>query len=95
MSAHTPGPWRVGPCRQILADSNLGAMLLADTFSGGPGVDIADANARRIAAAPEMAAALEQIADVPRSINESDCWPREWQMIQLARATIARAKGEA
>lgn len=60
MSAHTPGPWAFERERTISAAAlphhniPLGRVFLADVLSGGVGVEKADANARLIAAAPEL-----------------------------------------
>jgi hypothetical protein len=92
MSAdHTPGPWVVDRSRNIVAHSPVGAVFLADVYSGGPGIATANANARLIAAAPDLLAALESLTDVAE--HDGECLSEGH--ITTARAAIARAKGEA
>ena len=63
MSDHTPGPWVVSGYRI------LSTRTLEDVVALGPGVGYEgtqdDANARLIAAAPEMLALLRQIYTTP------------------------------
>ena len=60
---HTKGPWRVhhvGPdywTRQVWTDESHGSVMIAE--SGGSDKD---ANARLIASAPDLLAALERVA---------------------------------
>jgi hypothetical protein len=76
MSKHTPGPWK--------AEDNAvfsNRMCLAICY----GARI-PANARLIAAAPELLAALKDIARTPEGDEES--------AQAIARAVIAKAEGE-
>lgn len=88
---HTPGPWHV------------------ETDNEGRNVDIQDAkgrgvltkaNARLIAAAPDLLAALERAEVMLRKSAERGIYDGEGVNLELesadeARAAIARAKGEA
>lgn len=70
MTTHTPGPWRVnsvGPARFIY-DSTPEGWAVADvkTFHGRHPEGQSEANARLIAAAPLLLAALKMVAP---------CWP--------------------
>lgn len=94
MSNHTPGPWKIGKelsaaCGEWLISMDCGdraqGMCIAETRSG-TGAEIA--NARLIAAAPEMLNALEVLVE---KIN-NDEWFAEWS--EIALAAIAKAKGE-
>lgn len=95
MNAHTPGPWFVRgqqkgmeaycPTRHIYsaAEGNTGCIA---------GVTGSMANARLIAAAPELLAALERLESgirlwISRGVSDED--------MALARAAIAKARGEA
>lgn len=81
---HTPGPWRCVGHRQIA--TTQGAWLpICEVWSGGVGIEQADANERLIAAAPELLEALE--------IAVAALWPYSDEAKQ-ARATIAKATGE-
>lgn len=102
-TAHTPGPWRIrgtnygyttcyvlGPPHKDGGD--YAPICVADT----------EANARLIAAAPELLAALEECEkDLIRSSNdaydaEADSLAKRFmRTAKAARAAIAKAKGEA
>ena len=88
---HTTGPWRIG-------DAGF-------TVFGPPNGTSAPevvapcktrANARLIAAAPELLAALNRIADSePRPNRNRDFDPDVVEALQrIARAAVAKAKGE-
>ncbi len=66
MSKHTPGPWRVRPCVEMDAIGVVeqGGRVVARTRGAYGPEDSAEnaANARLIAAAPDMAAELEAAA---------------------------------
>lgn len=96
-TSHTPGPWKIDryfPSRRPFGISqDLGNKPgKAVTTSGGfarKSTDEAEANARLIAAAPDMLEALEYICEAEwDGINEPP-----WA--ERARAAIAKAKGEA
>jgi hypothetical protein len=73
-TAHTPGPWRArGPHGSQIAGpmGDGGSWLIAHTISHHP-VDVA--NARLIAAAPDMLEALKEMLDVAEL---SECAPIE------------------
>lgn len=96
MSAHTPGPWEVAleifdnggiPETVIQAFDGRAAVAVALEFgANNPGMR--DANARLIAAAPDL---LEALIDVLR-VNETDVDACEWAAAMLnSRAAIAKA----
>lgn len=98
---HTPGPWIASPCRDILAPcrfSDTDNGMVAGLCSDRP-VDEVDANARLIAAAPDMLAALEAIEGkdsyIDATINSHGktrpvvCGP----LARIARAAITKARG--
>ena len=98
MSKHTPGPWyyvggsdkRAAPYIRKEGDMVPGTMAIA-SVTGRGGVSESAANARLIAAAPELLAALKQltgeVTDLERNrVRES--------AVDAARAAIARAEGK-
>jgi hypothetical protein len=84
MSKHTPGPWEidtrhglaVGPCRIRMSDSPTAASMAAKM-----------ADARLIAAAPDLLAACHAIFD---HYDETDLMTGD---IETLRAAIAKAEG--
>ena len=78
---HTPGPWRIEPTisppeKYICADKPEGQVELARVYdwaeyTGGEGLSLpAEANARLMAAAPEMLRCLEWLrADIRKKIH--------------------------
>jgi len=110
---HTPGPWKaVEPAtidwRDPFVQTADGESTVALTCGGGPDVAIAApaqrANARLIAAAPELLEALERIAR-PQDCGCKPCTNTCRNQIaleiaveeiqELARAAIAKATGSA
>ena len=100
-SGHTPGPWTVeasGRDRTSRAVAGAhGHGLVCHLYEPR---DQADANARLIAAAPDLLAELEKIVDrwALRDAAIRDCnldplpvWERE--QCEAARAAIAKARG--
>ena len=83
--SHTPGPWTVAPRWKIQGRHYLVAEV--DIRH-----DAADANARLIAAAPDMLTAV----DMARAVLEVVVTRNEAERLALAmcRAAIAKAKGE-
>jgi hypothetical protein len=64
---HTPGPWHIGVCRPISYKFIYGpsgeAVADCDHKTNSPGENLA--NARLIAAAPELLSALQALVDCP------------------------------
>jgi len=87
MTKHTPGPWRLlkreGSFPPVVQRGLEGGFSVA-----GSNPDTEDADARLIAAAPELLAVLRQVADywaggdVPEDIDDA------------MRAAIAKAEGQ-
>jgi hypothetical protein len=98
MSKHTPGPWEVVPedraeSRWIIGDEEGGS--IASCEPAGPWITSAqaDANARLIAAAPDLLAVLRDMllwADTPQQ-EASPSWIIG--ACERARAAIAKAGG--
>ena len=99
MSDATPGPWRVG--RGAQSDPfAIEAVTVTVAHVKGRRLDpkTIEANARLIAAAPELLAALEDCEERmerARRIADDLC-PGQWGILEAskARAAIAKAKGE-
>jgi hypothetical protein len=106
MSAHTPGPWRKETTR-TLDDAPISFLRLDWAIRNGSddnGAVIAhipmqddlilqsEANARLIAAAPDLLAALRNLLDASERYIFSDECLRERE---AARAAIAKAEGQA
>jgi hypothetical protein len=98
MIAHTPGPWRVGDHRSLSVDirrakKNDGPTAIAiaavHAYSGKPeDLDECEANARLIAAAPDMAFALQFIADNKRNFESDN--DALLAFISMAATTLAK-----
>ena len=96
---HTQGPWRLNAgneteimsARRNVARAHCGAMT-------GIRVDEAEANARLIAAAPDLLAACEEILSETTNnisgISRDDALSAISNISFYARAAIAKAKGE-
>lgn len=95
----TPGPWIA---HKYPTKRGYGFVIQSEEHRGisiaslSPGIStdriepIAEANARLIAAAPDLLAALEELLESQRGD-----WPlRQAEAKQQARAAIAKAKGE-
>ena len=100
---HTPGPWtcdehdKLNPDRAfgIVAEwkdgDEIGTQVVAEVCIAEPGV--AEADARLIAAAPDLLAALTALVNAP-GINADDL-PETDELLSAARAAIAKAEGRA
>lgn len=96
---HTPGPWAVSAenPRKVIAVRSLNGLdpLTGENLIGGASVHPdAEANARLIAAAPELLKVLKEIADI-RTATTADDAHLLGACISHARAAIAKATGEA
>lgn len=100
---HTSGPWlrgeSVGYHEPIMAGGvTVAHVILTDTYE-----DEADANARLIAAAPDLLAALKEMLAADGMASHTDTalremhadgyWPTFIPIILHARAAIAKAEG--
>lgn len=97
--AHTPGPWRVWRevGLEIFPDCSGTRIALVTNEANGPkGITPAmgEANARLIAAAPDLLAALKAFVD---DVTDADHSAHDWSeqvVLKRARAAIAKATGE-
>ena len=90
---HTPGPWAyIVPDGHVVRHpqiySDFGPVANA-TWLGENKLDQLNANARLIAAAPELLEALEEIV----SAADGDGWSQLDADLRKARAAIAKATG--
>jgi hypothetical protein len=100
MSKHTPGPWSVfrqdGYATYIHAINEgdeintfqVASCHCATNRKYFPTRNEAEANARLIAAAPDLLEVLQEVMDRPLLTEGADWWVR-------ARAAIAKAEGQA
>jgi hypothetical protein len=100
MSAHTPGPWKVDQQRRAHGYNVAvfsGDIAVADVPGIGkdPANDPeADANARLIAAAPELLGALDDLAWIVEAGRVEPVARAEVdERLERARAAIAKAEG--
>ena len=102
---HTPAPWlrsRSGNQFQIVAGSDLNGEpneLIATVHPAAITIDREPcdetrANARLVASAPDLLSALEALLHSAESLHAS-CDHSEPKSFEIARAAIAKAKGEA
>jgi len=86
---HTPGPWFIeGMDMDIKSPSDHPGFRLAQVHGGRPWWE-REANARLIAAAPELLATLQELIDIEGPQPGSAAWADK------ARALIAKATGAA
>lgn len=101
MSAkHTPGPWWVdepledGGTEPIVANAQWVICEVADGIDEDGAME---ANARLIAAAPDLLAALENLTPILEAAESNASGNPEWKWvssrINTARAAIAKAEG--
>lgn len=87
---HTPGPWNttgnglVYSVDEVVADATFGCMDGETTI----------ANARLIASAPDLLAALQYVTDILSSSIAPDDYEPFRKCVSQARAAISKATGE-
>lgn len=89
MNKHTPGPWHVveGKLTKSALEVHANSRAICELWRRG-NAKTELANARLIAAAPEMLEALQMIA------NELPCLDNLMSDKEIARAAIAKATGK-
>jgi hypothetical protein len=102
MSAqHTPGPWTAdwnsGSHGYTIAGDHIAIGTAFSLLGKRYGTGEASANARLIAAAPELLAALGLLETASRRVAEGHEMPDAYlrKMCERARAAIAKAEGRA
>lgn len=104
----TPGPWvanigevgfeRLGSaygshgCLITEANGKYGNIAIADVLMQAPDIGSGMANARLIAAAPELLAALEAMLSVYPAGGNGDAEDRH-RVVELSKAAIKKARG--
>lgn len=107
-TTHTPGPWRfeprkTSPTHEItFGESRFRPTCIVGYVYKGHGLEVAEANARLIAAAPDLLETLEAAAEDVEEMgctcsdrsegHEPDCVG--FMHAQKARAALAKARGE-
>lgn len=103
MTAHTPGPWETDgiPCEVTGSISVYHNGPIVYVKNNGNGIDNQIANARLIAASPDLLSACEAMADFllethPENCIEgtANCSCHHATMWRHAQAAIRAAKGE-
>ena len=105
---HTPGPWVSSEVNQLGSPVVVGFTVTAGRasvakiahrlsgFSAAPPNEAAEANARLIAAAPELLDALKAFVEAMAAVNPldpADLPRRMGLLVPAARAAIAKAEG--
>ena len=93
MSAHTPGPWQYlrSPSGPIRVGPSHNCTVAVAPF---PPTGDQEANARLIAAAPELFDALNALVNaVSPDDNDKSCEPYFRPALKAARAALAKAQG--
>lgn len=105
-TSHTLGPWHVAEYTTAQPDpyeagknatetaifSNEVKIAVVEQWHGAEFQEESDANARLIAACPELLAALQAIADQEQHDGNAETHMHD--MADIARAAIAKATGE-
>lgn len=101
MTKHTPGPWTGEYNRNAQVDGDMHVIRGIDkslvAFASGWATDAkheTNANARLIAAAPELLDAGKKVLELRDEMNEYDRVLFIDKAIQMLRAAIAKATGE-
>ena len=100
MSKHTPEPWKVysDGTKTFVASSSAGRVIavgLYDENTDTP-IDEVDANARLIAAAPELLSAAESAVEIIRDNYGQDRVdiPCDCQAVNVLERAITQARGK-
>lgn len=95
MSQHTRGPWHIGPNRLIVYAADGYAIADAKTFHLRHSPNEGEANARLIAAAPDMLATLEEMRSTIWHLTDpSNPGGPYDKRLERIDAAIAKARGE-
>lgn len=93
---HTPGPWKWGGHYAAMTGGNGEEVFTTEPYEGmwlSYG-DSQDANARLVAAAPELLEALATFVEICDSAPPIELVQRIGDLVSPARAAIAKATGE-
>ena len=96
-SGHTPGPWTAERATPNTINIDGDGFSIGEVYDGAEDTDsegsTAEANARLIAAAPELLAALENCIETLDAAKHRANGGCEWIAVIEARAAIQKAKG--
>lgn len=87
---HTPGPWKATGYKQLVVNGSDGVTLAMHPGTGS--LETVQANARLIAAAPDLLAALVAVYEACQTKDYRDPLTHA-AIADIARAPIARATG--
>ncbi len=90
MKTYTPGPWKQG--KSVVENVSAGSALVCRTFSRGRFSDEHIANARLIAAAPDL---LEVVKELQESAGYWSEYDVPLGIVDRINAVISKATGEA
>ena len=95
MSEFTPGPWKRSDSSACIVDSESGEICQVDLYHEFER-DVREANARLIAAAPELLEACKQLVAFIEEIPEDDVpvTNDEDEMMIKVHNAITKARGE-
>jgi len=96
MSKHTPGPWGLDGVHEVVDATSAGVVQL---WHWNKSNNERDANARLIAAAPEMYEALRELlaewdAENDRTMEEDSAFQPDSAAIEAIRAVLAKIDAE-
>jgi len=94
MSKHTPGPWSIGEHQKIISTGwsiRIPSDGSAIAYVLGERNPELQANARLIAAAPDLLAALQELLHMPEFDGTPECSLLRRDAKRAARAAIDRA----
>lgn len=99
MSKHTPGPWKVGAASSAVYEPSNDARAIALMPTANWAIETREANARLIAAAPELLAALREAvpymeAELARAFPPHNPASPLSLALKGARAAIAKAEAD-
>lgn len=86
---HTPGPWHASDDWRITDQEGI---LIAQGRCSYSTLNQADANAKLLAAAPDLLTALRNIMELDQ-VFPRDGSQRDGEFAQIARVAIAKAEG--
>ena len=91
--SHTPGPWAINGWNIVQQDCDYTFPLLAKVCNGNRSLtlDAINANARLIAAAPELLAALKELVSYDEGCSEASDYG--YEVLHRCKAAINKAEG--
>ncbi|MCU4119345.1 hypothetical protein [Variovorax sp. N23] len=88
-ATHTPGPWPIE--RRQTSITAIGPCV-ADEYAGSAWLDVSEADAQLIAAAPDLLAACQQFM---YSVPHTEIHGEPGSLLEVMRTAIAKATGAA